>query len=88
MSLDELHLKLKGKQYALIPRFAIVQASNKQRIIDDAAAGGQSRTSRDSNKLHLCAATQPAVHLSILQGAIDKYGLAVRAGATLIGGIQ
>ena len=36
------------------PRCVITQASGKQRLIDDAARGGQSASSRDANKL-VCA---------------------------------
>ena len=45
-----------GKDFRLIRRFVITQASNKQRIIDDAAAGGQSDASTDENMLGFCNA--------------------------------
>jgi len=36
-----------GKEFRLIRRFVITQATGKQGIIDDAAAGGQSEVSTD-----------------------------------------
>ena len=41
----------KGQPYRLIPRHGITQSSGKQRVIDDAARGGQSERSQDANKL-------------------------------------
>ena len=41
MTHEELVKHLNGKAFRLTRRFVITQASNKQRIIDDAAAGGQ-----------------------------------------------
>ena len=51
---------LGGRAYRLIPRCVITQASGKQRVIDDAAVGGQSDRSSDSNKLVLCTPLRPA----------------------------
>ena len=47
----------------LSPRCVITQSSGKKRIIDDAAVGGQSATSRDANKLVLCTPLRPAQHI-------------------------
>ena len=43
-----------------IPRCVIRQSSGKQRILDNAHAGGQSAFSSESNKLVLCSALRPA----------------------------
>jgi hypothetical protein len=48
--------------YRLIPGHVIIQSSGKQRVIDDAARGGQSERSRDANKLVLCSPLCPAQH--------------------------
>ncbi|CAE7784750.1 unnamed protein product, partial [Symbiodinium sp. KB8] len=56
---ESLLRRLKGRPYRLIPRCVITQSSGKQRIIDNADAGGQSESSRDSNKLVLCSALRP-----------------------------
>ena len=63
----ELLRYTKGKPFRLIPRHVITQASGKQRIIDDAARGGQSELSSDSNKLVLCNALRPAQHVSAVR---------------------
>ena len=55
MTKTELLSMLRGKRFRLIPRCVITQANGKQRIIDDAARGGQSALSADRNKLVLCA---------------------------------
>ena len=59
--------------YRLIKRFVITQASGKKRVIDDAAAGGQSQLSADGNKLQFTTALQP---LSACQVACS-YSLSV-----------
>eukprot|EP00438_Fugacium_kawagutii_P020457 Skav206762 [mRNA] locus=scaffold167:384381:393045:- [translate_table: standard] len=47
-------------------QFGITQATGKVRVIDDAAAGGQSRLSADANKLTLCNGLQPGIHAQLL----------------------
>ena len=74
MTADELHAYLDGRPHRLIRRFVITQASGKQRVIDDAAAGGQSDLSADANKLRLCSALQPVQHVGTLFRAIHKDG--------------
>ena len=80
----------KKKPFRLIKRFCIQQPSGKLRVIDDAAAGGQSRLSQDGSKLDLCSAVQPGLnarllweaktHLqgpeSVLQDRLETGGLA------------
>ena len=66
MSQTELTCQLEGKAFRLIRRFVITQSTGKQRIIDDAAAGGQSEASTDENMLGFCNALQPAHHLATL----------------------
>ena len=71
---SELQSRVKGQPFRLIPRCVITQASGKQRVIDDAAKGGQSDTSRDSNKLVLCTALRPAQHAQALLSAMTVDG--------------
>ena len=54
MSMSEFQTAYKGAPHRLIPRCVITQSSGKQRVIDNADTGGQSATSRESNKLLLC----------------------------------
>ena len=56
----------KGKPHRLIPRHLITQSSGKQRVIDDAARGGQSDRSNDANKLVLCSPLRPAQHIALV----------------------
>jgi len=49
MSHEELIKHLGGKEFRLVRRFVVTQATGKQEIIDDAAAGGQSEVSIDEN---------------------------------------
>lgn len=74
---DELLLRLQARLFTVTRRFAITQSGGKQRIIDDASAGGQSATSRDSNKLQLCSAIQPAVHLAALQAEMLESSVSI-----------
>ena len=55
---EELVSHLKGEEFRLIRRFVITQSTGKQRIIDDAAAGGQSDASTDENTFGFCNALQ------------------------------
>jgi len=71
MTEAELAEHLGGKKFRLIRRFVITQSTGKQRIIDDAAAGGQSDVSTDENILGFCNALQPAHHLSALVAELD-----------------
>ena len=57
MSWAELLQATRGRPSRLIPRCVIVQPSGKKRIIDDAAAGGQSELSSDHN--NWCFAVPP-----------------------------
>lgn len=63
--------------YRLIKRFVITQNSGKKRVIDDAAAGGQSRLSQDGNHLKFCSALQPCTHLKCLEEAMQKRGKSI-----------
>ena len=54
------------RPFRLIKRFCIQQPSGKLRVIDDAAAGGQSRLSQDGSKLDLCSAIQPGLNARLL----------------------
>ena len=74
MNHAELLEHLDGKPYRLIGRFVITRSTGKQRIIDDAAAGGQSDPSADENILNFCNALQPAHHLSALVNAMHESG--------------
>jgi len=75
MSYDELVKHLQGEEFRLIRRFVITQATGKQRIIDDAAAGGQSEASTDENILGFCNALQPANHLAALASSLAERGI-------------
>lgn len=68
----ELLTKLGGKAHRLVPRCVITQSSGKQRIIDDAAKGGQSETSRDANKLVLCSPLRPAQHVQAVLATLSE----------------
>ena len=61
LTLAQLRQQLHGQPYRLIPRCVITQSSGKQRIIDNADAGGQTLRSSDANKLVLCSPLRPAV---------------------------
>ena len=67
--------QIKGRPYRLIPRCVITQSSGKQRIIDNADVGGQSETSRDSNKLVLCSALRPGQHAPAIVSRIPPEDL-------------
>ena len=75
MSHAELVTHLKGEEFRLIRRFVITQSTGKQRIIDDAAAGGQSEASTDENILGFCNALQPAHHLAALTSELVARGM-------------
>lgn len=62
MDASALHHMI-GAEHRLIPRCVITQSSGKQRVIDDAYVGLQSKRSSDANKLALCPAIRPAQHL-------------------------
>ena len=62
----ELLREIRGQPHRLIPRCVITQSSGKKRIIDDAAVGGQSASSRDANKLVLCTPLRPAQHVQAI----------------------
>ena len=64
LTLAQLRQQLQGQPYRLIPRCVITQSSGKQRIIDNADAGGQTLRSADANKLVLCSPLRPAQHIS------------------------
>ena len=74
MSHQELVKYLECKEFRLIRRFVITQSTGKQRIIDDAAAGGQSEASTDENILGFCNALQPAHHLAALASELEDTG--------------
>ena len=75
LDLEELQAQLKGEEFRLIKRFVITQSIGKQRIIDDAAAGGQSEVSTDENILGFCNALQPAHHLATLVAELDPRNM-------------
>jgi len=75
MSHAELVSHLKGEEFRLIRRFVITQSTGKQRIIDDAAAGGQSEASTDENVLGFCNALQPANHLATLSSELGARNM-------------
>ena len=66
MTMAQLLRVTKGQPYRLIPRHGITQSSGKQRVIDDAARGGQSERSQDANKLVLCTPFRPAQHVALV----------------------
>ena len=68
---------LRGQPFRVIPRCVITQGSGKHRIIDNAADGGQSATSADSNKLVLCSPLRPAQHLRATISYMSEAELAV-----------
>ena len=70
MTWNQLQRHTQGKPIRLIPRCVIRQSSGKQRIIDNAHAGGQSAFSAESNKLVLCSALRPAQHASLALSAL------------------
>ena len=61
--------------YRLIKRFVITQASGKKRVTDDAAGGGQSQLSADSNKLQFTTALQPCQHVKLLVHTLCQFGI-------------
>ena len=63
---------LKGRRFRLIPRCAVTQANSKQRIIDDAARGGQSDLSSDQSKLVLCTPLRPAQHIAAVASVMSE----------------
>ena len=63
MTRSEFLKDIQGRPHRLIPRCVITLSSGKKRIIDDAAVGGQSESSRDANKLVLCTPLRPAQHI-------------------------
>jgi hypothetical protein len=72
---DQLHEYLRGENFRLIRRFVITQSTGKQRIIDDAAGGGQSEVSTDENILGFCNALQPAHHLTTLMAELHMQNM-------------
>jgi len=72
MSHKQLVEHSKGEEVRLMRRFVITQSTGKQRIIDDAAAGGQSDASTDENMLGFCNALQPAHHLATLADELTE----------------
>ena len=67
-----LHAVLKGQRFRLIPRCAVTQANSKQRIIDDAARGGQRSLSSDQSKLVLCTPLRPAQHIAAVASVMSE----------------
>ena len=70
MSIDEL--RRRQRPFRLIRRFVITQSSGKKRVIDDAAAGGQSRLSKDCNRLRFCSAVHPCLRIQALHKHIGR----------------
>ena len=73
----ELLRELRGQPHRLIPRCVITQSSGKKRIIDDAAVGGQSASSRDANKLVLCTPLRPAQHVQAILSYLPEEDYAM-----------
>jgi len=84
MTHEMLMKSLNGEKYRLIKRFVITQSTGKQRIIDDAAAGGQSEVSTDENALQFCTAVQPACHIAVLYSRLKANGLEWPEGVNLL----
>ena len=59
-------------RFRLIRRFCIQQPSGKQRVIDDAADGGQSALSSDAKKLDLCTGIQPGLRVQFVWEAASS----------------
>ncbi|CAJ1452389.1 unnamed protein product [Effrenium voratum] len=59
------------------PDDQVILDAGKKRVIDDAAAGGQSRLSQDGNHLKFCSALQPCTHLKCLEEAMQKRGKSI-----------
>ena len=81
LNLPQLRQQLQGQPYRLIPRCVITQSSGKQRVIENADAGGQTLRSADANKLVLCSPLRPAQHISQVLRNMSAPELA-RARAT------
>jgi len=84
MTANELREYLQGKRLRLIKRFVITQSTGKKRVIDDAAAGGQSDTSTDENILQFCSAVQPGGHLAQLVAALAELDMQWPEGETIV----
>ena len=65
------HLLSLDRPFRLIRRFCI-QQGEKCRVIDDANDGRQSALSSDANKLDLCTAIQPGIHVRLLATALRE----------------
>ena len=63
--------EVRGAPFRLILRCAITQSSGKQRMIDNADAGGQSSLSSGPNKLTLCSPIRPAQHTALTTSAMS-----------------
>ncbi|CAJ1394627.1 unnamed protein product [Effrenium voratum] len=66
-------LSAQGRRFRLIRRFCIRQPGGKLRVIDDAADGRQSALSADCNRLDLCTAIQPGIHVRLFWQAFRTH---------------
>lgn len=72
MRKTKLLAELKGRRFRLIPRCVITQANGNQRIIDDAARGGQGELSAGQNELVLCTPLRPAQHIAAVAATMPE----------------
>ena len=86
MTWKQLRRHTKGRPLRILRRFAITQSTGKQRLIDDAADGGQSARSSDQNKLQFCSALRPAEHLKALLSSQHRPRDSPREESILTGG--
>ena len=80
-----------GPAFSAHPARVITQSSGKQRIIDNADAGGQSALSSGSdpnspNRLVLCSPLRPAQHAAAMLDCLDEAGLAEARGDDAVEG--
>ena len=72
MRKTKLLAELKRRRFRLIPRCVITQANGNQRIIDDAARGGQGELSAEQNELVLCTPLRPAQHIAAVAATMPE----------------
>ena len=80
-----------GPAFSAHPAGVITQSSGKQRIIDNADAGGQSALSSGSdpnspNRLVLCSPLRPAQRAAAMLDCLDEAGLAEARGDDAVEG--
>ena len=65
--------------FRTIRRFPVLQSSGKVRPCDDGDGGGHTDLTCDDNKLSLCNALQPAVHIRALHQAAEELEVDITA---------